>query len=41
MAAYKYPRLVEFRDELPHGPTGKVLKKRAPVAQGDVGHRRV
>jgi long-chain acyl-CoA synthetase len=33
VAAYKYPRIVEFRDELPLGPTGKVLKKqlRAPV----------
>jgi long-chain acyl-CoA synthetase len=27
VAAYKYPRMVEFRDELPLGPTGKVLKK--------------
>ncbi len=27
LAAYKYPRLVEFRDELPKGPTGKVLKR--------------
>jgi long-chain acyl-CoA synthetase len=27
MAAYKYPRIVEFREELPKGPTGKVLKK--------------
>ncbi len=27
LAAYKYPRIVEFRDELPKGPTGKVLKK--------------
>ena len=27
VAAYKYPRLVEFRDDLPIGPTGKVLKK--------------
>ncbi len=26
MAAYKYPRIIEFRAELPHGPTGKVLK---------------
>jgi long-chain acyl-CoA synthetase len=26
MAAYKYPRLVEFRAEMDHGPTGKVLK---------------
>ena len=27
MAAHKYPRLVEFRDALPLGPTGKVLKR--------------
>jgi long-chain acyl-CoA synthetase len=27
IAAYKYPRVVEFRDELPIGPTGKVVKK--------------
>jgi long-chain acyl-CoA synthetase len=27
MAAFKYPRLVEFRDALPIGPTGKVLKR--------------
>jgi long-chain acyl-CoA synthetase len=27
LAAYKYPRLVEFRDELPKGPTGKILKR--------------
>jgi len=27
MAAYKYPRLIEFRKELPIGPTGKVLKR--------------
>jgi long-chain acyl-CoA synthetase len=27
MAAYKYPRLVEFRDTLPKGPTGKILKR--------------
>lgn len=26
-ASYKYPRLVEFRDSLPIGPTGKVLKR--------------
>ncbi len=26
LAAYKYPRLVEFRDELPKNATGKVLK---------------
>jgi long-chain acyl-CoA synthetase len=27
MAAHKYPRLVEIRDSLPLGPTGKVLKR--------------
>ena len=27
MAAHKYPRLVEFREALPLGPTGKVLKR--------------
>ena len=27
LAAYKYPRLVWFVDELPKGPTGKILKK--------------
>ncbi|PWU47199.1 long-chain-fatty-acid--CoA ligase [Micromonospora globispora] len=27
MASYKYPRLVEFRDELPMTSTGKILKR--------------
>ncbi|MDQ3033915.1 MAG: long-chain fatty acid--CoA ligase [Myxococcota bacterium] len=27
LAAYKYPRTVEFRDALPKGPTGKILKR--------------
>jgi long-chain acyl-CoA synthetase len=27
LAAYKYPRIVEFRKELPKGPTGKILKR--------------
>jgi long-chain acyl-CoA synthetase len=27
MAAYKYPRVVEFRDAIPIGPTGKILKR--------------
>jgi long-chain acyl-CoA synthetase len=27
LAAYKYPRIVEFRDALPKGPTGKLLKR--------------
>ena len=26
LAAYKYPRFIEFRDELPKNATGKVLK---------------
>ncbi|MGD0374958.1 MAG: long-chain fatty acid--CoA ligase, partial [Streptosporangiaceae bacterium] len=27
IAAYKYPRTVEFLDEMPKGPSGKILKK--------------
>jgi long-chain acyl-CoA synthetase len=27
LAAYKYPRIVEFSDGLPKGPTGKILKR--------------
>jgi long-chain acyl-CoA synthetase len=27
LAAYKYPRVVEFTDTLPKGPTGKILKR--------------
>ncbi|MEX2228150.1 MAG: long-chain fatty acid--CoA ligase [Dehalococcoidia bacterium] len=27
LAAYKYPRVVEFIDTLPKGPTGKILKR--------------
>ncbi len=27
MAAHKYPRVIEFREELPLGPTGKILKR--------------
>jgi long-chain acyl-CoA synthetase len=27
LSAYKYPRIVEFRDSLPKGPTGKILKR--------------
>jgi long-chain acyl-CoA synthetase len=26
-ASYKYPRIVEFRDELPMTSTGKILKR--------------
>jgi len=31
MAAFKYPRTVEFREALPIGPTGKVLKRELGV----------
>ena len=27
VAAYKYPRKIEIIDELPKGPTGKILKR--------------
>lgn len=27
LASYKHPRIVEVRDRLPLGPTGKVLKQ--------------
>jgi long-chain acyl-CoA synthetase len=27
MAAYKYPRLVEIRDDLPKTSTGKILRR--------------
>ena len=27
VAAYKYPRTIEFRDSLPKNATGKILKK--------------
>ncbi|HEY0390750.1 MAG TPA: long-chain fatty acid--CoA ligase [Solirubrobacterales bacterium] len=35
IAAYKYPRLVWFLDDLPKGPTGKILKREiaAPLPQ--------
>jgi long-chain acyl-CoA synthetase len=35
IAAYKYPRIVWFVDELPKGPTGKILKREiaAPTTQ--------
>ena len=31
VAAYKYPRRVWFIDELPKGPTGKILKRETKV----------
>jgi acyl-CoA synthetase (AMP-forming)/AMP-acid ligase II len=27
MAPYKYPRIVEFRDEIPKGTAGKILRR--------------
>jgi long-chain acyl-CoA synthetase len=27
LAAYKYPRIIEFRDSLPKTATGKILKR--------------
>jgi long-chain acyl-CoA synthetase len=41
IAAYKYPRLVWFMDELPKGPTGKILKREiqapSPAEPGAAG----
>ena len=36
LAAFKYPRVVEFRPSLPKGPSGKILKRelRAPYWAG-------
>jgi long-chain acyl-CoA synthetase len=31
VAAYKYPRKIWFVDELPKGPTGKILKREIEV----------
>jgi len=32
VAAYKYPRIVEFTDALPKGPTGKILKREIAIS---------
>ncbi len=34
IAAYKYPRLVWFLDDLPKGPTGKILKREIEIPAG-------
>ena len=34
VAAYKYPRVVWLVDELPKGPTGKILKREITVPEG-------
>jgi long-chain acyl-CoA synthetase len=33
VAAYKYPRKVWFVEELPKGPTGKILKREIQVPE--------
>jgi long-chain acyl-CoA synthetase len=35
VAAYKYPRQIWFVDELPKGPTGKILKRAIGVPASD------
>jgi long-chain acyl-CoA synthetase len=35
IAAYKYPRVVWFVDDLPKGPTGKILKREIGVPAGE------
>ncbi len=37
MAAYKYPRIVEFRDSLPMTATGKILKRELVAQDAPVG----
>jgi long-chain acyl-CoA synthetase len=37
VAAYKYPRVVWLTDELPKGPTGKILKREIELPQADSG----
>ena len=37
LAAYKYPRFIEFRDALPLGGTGKVLKRELRPAPPTAG----
>ena len=41
MAAYKYPRIVELRQDLPKGATGKILKQalKEPPAGGPAARR--
>jgi long-chain acyl-CoA synthetase len=38
LAAYKYPRHVWLADSLPHGPTGKILRRAVQLPRG-VGQR--
>jgi long-chain acyl-CoA synthetase len=39
MAAYKYPRIVEFRDSLPMTATGKILKRELAASAAPAGAR--
>jgi long-chain acyl-CoA synthetase len=39
VAAYKYPRSVEFVDQLPMGPTGKILKRQLKAELEAAGRR--
>jgi len=34
LASFKYPRTIEFRDKLPKGPTGKILKRELRGSSG-------
>ncbi len=34
VAGYKYPRVIWLVDELPKGPTGKILKREIAVPEG-------
>jgi long-chain acyl-CoA synthetase len=38
IAAYKYPRVVWFLDDLPKGPTGKILKREIEVPASQASH---
>ena len=35
LAAYKYPRVIWIVDELPKGPTGKILRREVSAPDGD------
>jgi long-chain acyl-CoA synthetase len=37
VAAYKYPRVIWLVDELPKGPTGKILKREIEVPETVAG----
>jgi long-chain acyl-CoA synthetase len=37
VAGYKYPRRIWFLDELPKGPTGKILKREIEVPESVQG----